>query len=230
MNIEFYSVLFMAFGLGMLHALDVDHVIAVSGMSCQKPDKKNSLYYCARWASGHGLALLLIGGAVLFMGMAIPEHLSAVAENLVGFVLIVIGLIVPLEMYRQRAHLHFHRHPGFNQLGHWHSHTYSKLSHKEDRQQHKHTPIYVGVLHGTAGSAPLLVLLPLSQMSSPWTGMGYLLLFGLGVFVSMLIFGGALGQMFIWMRLWGDRFINVLRLSVSLLSIGYGAKLVAGLF
>lgn len=230
MNIEFYTVLFMAFGLGMLHALDADHVIAVSGLSCQKPDKKSSLYYCARWAAGHGLALLLIGGAVMFLGMAIPDNLSAMAENLVGFALIVIGLLVLLDIYRQRAHLHFHQHQGSLVHAHWHSHLHSKQAHEEDRHRHKHTPVFVGVLHGTAGSAPLLVLLPLSQMSSPWTGMGYLLLFGLGVFISMLVFGGALGRVFVWLKLWGDRFINILRISVSFLSIAYGAKLVAGLF
>ena len=230
MNIEFYTVLFMAFGLGMLHALDADHVIAVSGLSCQKPDKKSSLYYCARWAAGHGLALLLIGGAVMFLGMAIPDNLSAMAENLVGFALIVIGLLVLLDIYRQRAHLHFHQHQGSLVHAHWHSHLHSKQAHEEDRHRHKHTPVFVGVLHGTAGSAPLLVLLPLSQMSSPWTGMGYLLLFGLGVFISMLVFGGALGRVFVWLKLWGDRFINILRISVSFLSIAYGAKLVTGLF
>ena len=230
MNIELYSVLFMAFGLGMMHALDADHVIAISGLSCQKPDKKTSLLYCARWAVGHGFALLLIGGAVMFMGMAIPEDLSAVAENLVGIALMVIGLLVLWGIYRQRAHLHFHRHNGFPQHAHWHSHQHSAQAHQEDQHQHNHAPVFVGVLHGVAGSAPLLALLPLSQMTSPWAGMGYLLLFGLGVFFAMLIFGGVLGRLFGWTRSWGNRFVNALRISVSLLSIGYGAKLVVGIF
>ena len=230
MDIELYSVLFMAFGLGILHALDADHVIAISGLSCQKPDKKTSLLYCARWAIGHGSSLMLIGGAVLFMGMAIPEDLSTVAENLVGFALMVIGLLVLWDIYRQRAHLHLHRHNGFPQHAHWHSHQHSTQAHQDDQHLHNHAPVFVGVLHGVAGSAPLLALLPLSQMTSPWTGMGYLLLFGLGVFIAMLIFGGVLGRLFGWTRSWGNRFVNTLRLSVSLLSIGYGAKLVVGIF
>ena len=229
MNIELYSVLFMAFGLGMMHALDADHVIAISGLSCHKPDKKTSLLYCARWAVGHGFSLLLIGGAVIFMGMAIPEDLSAIAENLVGFALMLIGLLVLWDIYRQRAHLHFHRHDGLPQHAHWHSHQHSTQVHQEDQHQHSHAPVFVGVLHGVAGSAPLLALLPLSQMTSPWTGMGYLLLFGLGVFFAMLIFGGVLGRLFGWTRSWGDRFVNTLRVSVSLLSIGYGAILVVGI-
>ena len=57
MNIELWSVLYLAFGLGMLHALDADHIIAISGLSCQKSDKKASLLFCMRWAFGHGGAL-----------------------------------------------------------------------------------------------------------------------------------------------------------------------------
>lgn len=212
MNVELWGVLVMAISLGMLHALDADHVIAITGLNCQQPDKKNSLLFCARWSFGHGGTLLLIGGAVMFLGMAIPESLSAIAENLVGVALIAIGLMVLMDIYQQRAHLHFHRH-GLN-----------------NEHQHSHAPVLVGVLHGVAGSAPLLALLPLSQMSSPWKAMSYLLLFGLGVFIAMLIFGGVIGQVFGWLKSWGNNFVNSLRLTVSLLSIAYGVKLVVEIF
>lgn len=238
MNVELWGVLFMAFGLGMLHALDADHVIAITGLNCHKPDKKTSLIFCARWAFGHGGTLLLIGGVVMFLGMAIPERLSAIAENLVGIALIIIGLMVLLDIYRQRAHLHFHRHHGLPHHAHWHTHhdeyqnghKSSEQMHQADKHQHSHAPVFVGVLHGVAGSAPLLAVLPLSQMTSPWTGMSYLLLFGLGVFIAMLIFGGVIGQVFGLLKSWGNNFVNSLRLAVSLLSIVYGLKLVAEVF
>ena len=60
---------------------------------------------------------------------------------------------------------------------------------------------------------------------SPWTGLAYLLLFGFGVFLAMLVFGGLIGQLFGWMQRWGNKFINALRIVVSLVSISYGAKL-----
>lgn len=235
MDIEILSLLMLAFGLGMLHALDADHIVAISGMSCHRPGKKSSLLYCARWALGHGAVLLLIGASVMFLGMAIPQELSEYAENLVGIVLIVIGLFVLWDIRQQQLHLHFHQHDGMQNHAHWHSHdgqenTQKNLSHKSDRHQHSHAPVFVGVIHGTAGSAPLLVLLPLSQMSSPWTGMGYLFLFGLGVFVSMLIFGGLIGQVFSLMKRWGNNFIKFLRIGVSLISIGYGVKLLMATF
>jgi len=228
-------LLILAFGLGMLHALDADHIVAISGMSCHKPGRKSSLVYCAQWALGHGGVLLLIGASVIFLGMAIPQELSAYAENLVGFILIFIGLFVLWDIRRQQVHLHFHQHDDMQNHAHWHSHhdkenTVQKELHINDKHQHNHAPVFVGVIHGTAGSAPLLVLLPLSQMSSPWTGMVYLFLFGFGVFVSMLIFGGLIGQVFNVMKRWGNDFIRFLRIGVSLISIGYGVKLLMAAF
>jgi len=242
MNIELWSLLFLAFGLGMLHALDADHIIAVTGLSAMKPsstgsnsdegeqkNNKQSLFFCSRWALGHGGALMLIGSAVIFLGMTIPEELSQTAESLVGFMLIGLGVYVLWDMVRQRTHLHFHRHDGMKDHAHWHSHQHSNKAHKSDRHQHTHTPVFVGILHGTAGSAPLLALLPLSQMSSPWVAFSYLVLFGVGVFISMLLFGGVLSQVFIWTKHWGNQFINGLRIMVALISIAYGANLTAAL-
>lgn len=236
MNIELWSLLILAFGLGMIHALDADHIIAVSGLSCQSESRNHSLMFCLRWALGHGAALFLIGAAVILLGMAIPETLSQLAEQLVGAVLILIGLYVIWDVYKKDLHLHFHQHDGMSDHAHWHEHAQpdrARLSqqvdehqHESSRHQHSHAPVFVGVLHGTAGSAPLLALLPLSQISSPWAGMAYLFLFGLGVFISMLVFGGIIGQIFVWMKNWGNRFITSLRITVSIISIGYGAKLI----
>ena len=219
---ELGSLLVLAFGLGLLHALDADHVVAVTGLSINK--HKNSIRYCTRWAVGHASALLVIGGAVLFLGMAIPESLSRYAEILVGFVLIALGTYIIWDIFRQRAHLHFHAHDGMPQHAHWHSHKHLTGPHTQDNHQHSHTPVFVGLLHGMAGSAPLLALLPLTQMS-PWAGFTYLALFGLGVFFAMLIFGGLLGQAFTVFSRWGNQLINGLRFLVSAVAIGYGAKL-----
>ena len=226
MTMELVSLLLLAFGLGLLHALDADHVIAVSGLSCRK--QQSSLLFCARWALGHGGALLLIGVAVLFLGMAIPETLSAYAEMAVGAVLIIIGVFVFWDVIRQRAHLHFHSHDGIEHHAHWHSHQHTEEKHADDAHHHNHAPLFVGLLHGVAGSAPLLALLPLTQMS-PWAGVSYLLLFGLGVFIAMLIFGGLLKHLFNGLTRWGNPLINGIRVMVSLISIAYGGFLLVNL-
>lgn len=221
-----FAILSLAFGLGMLHALDADHIMAVSGLASRRPSLRGSLRFCTRWAMGHGLVLLVIGGAVLLLGMAIPESLSTLAELLVGVVLIVIGAWVLWDLLKQRAHLHFHTHDHLPQHAHWHSHAANNKEHHTDTHKHEHRAVLVGVLHGTAGSAPLLALLPLSAMNnSPWQGMFYLILFASGVLVSMLIFGGLLGGTFHWLARWGTRSIQVLRSSVALSSLGFGSYL-----
>jgi ABC-type nickel/cobalt efflux system permease component RcnA len=231
-NSHILATLSLAFGLGLLHALDADHIMAVSGLAARRPSLRNSLRFCVRWAIGHGLTLLLIGGAVLLLGMAIPERLSAAAESLVGVILIAIGLWVLWDLHRSRTHLHFHDHDDLPPHAHWHEHTQPAAhAHDTDEHQHPHNAVLVGVLHGTAGSAPLLALIPLSSMGhSPWLGMAYLALFGLGVLLAMFLFGGLLGSTFGWLSRWGNSALRATRAGVALSSIGFGAYLLQTLF
>ena len=81
-----------AFGLGLFHALDTDHVVAVSGMAEARFRPKNLWVLCCHWALGHGLIVLTVGTGVLLLGIAVPHGLSQFAEKLVGFILVGIGL------------------------------------------------------------------------------------------------------------------------------------------
>jgi ABC-type nickel/cobalt efflux system permease component RcnA len=217
----------MAFGLGLLHALDADHIMAVSGLSARRPGLRTSLRFCMHWAIGHGFSIFLIGGSVLLLGIAIPAALSEFAEMLVGVVLIGIGLWVIWDLLSRRAHLHFHRHDDIPQHAHWHSHkdetthqsrdeALYNSQHKRLPHTHKHSAMFVGVLHGTAGSAPLLALIPLASMGgSLWLGIGYLLLFCFGVLMSMLFFGGLMGTTFNWLSRCGNRAVQLVRVGVA---------------
>ena len=228
MSLELWNILLLALGLGMLHALDADHVIAVTGLSSigleqqdKKLNRKQGIIFCSRWAMGHGGALIVIGSAVMFLGIAIPETLSHYAENSVGIVLVSLGVYVLWEIRRNEVHIHFHQHEDGRRHMHWHTHKQAA----NGKHKHEHTPVLVGLLHGVAGSAPLLVLLPLAKMSSPWVGIMYLILFAIGVFIAMIVFGGLIGHIFLWTKQLGNRFINGLRAIVSIASIGYGINL-----
>lgn len=218
------AVLSLAFGLGLLHALDADHVMAVSGLASSRPGLRTSLAFCARWAVGHGLSLVMIGSAVLLLGVAVPTELSAVAESLVGVALIAIGAWVLWTLAAQGIHLHFHRHEGLPRHAHWHKHDFSH-NHERNVHRHGHGTVMVGVLHGTAGSAPLLALIPLAQIGSPWIGLAYLALFSGGVLVSMLLFGGLLGCFYSWLLRWGGQVVNGVRAAVALSAVGFGGHL-----
>lgn len=218
MTIE--NTLLLAFSLGLIHALDADHIMAVSGLSAKKPTFKACLRFCSHWASGHGLALLVISSCVYLFGLAIPEQLSSVAESLVGLVLIIIGLWTLWQIYSKDLHLSFHHHePDINHV-HWHENNHKKVQ--------DHSAILVGVLHGIAGSAPLLVLIPLSKMGSATMAMGYVALFGLGVIISMVIFGGLMAQGYKQLEKVGNKFVTATRAIVALSSIGLGSHLIYG--
>lgn len=236
------AILSLAFGLGLLHALDADHIMAVSGLTARRPSLRNSLQFCARWAVGHGLTLLAIGSAVLLLGMAIPKQFSKLAEALVGVVLVAIGLWILWDLVRSRTHLHFHDHDELPQHAHWHSHSpqprlqplsqrHQPSQHSTEAHQHPHGAVFVGVLHGVAGSAPLLALIPLASLGqSPWLGMAYLALFGLGVLLAMILFGGLLGKTFAWINRWGNNVMRITRSGVAISAIGFGLYLLQSHF
>ncbi|OOZ40502.1 hypothetical protein BOW53_07530 [Solemya pervernicosa gill symbiont] len=219
------AILSLAFGLGLLHALDADHIAAVTGLASQEEGgRRQALRFSLMWALGHGLTLLLVGVAVILLGMAIPAQLSEWAETLVGVVLVVIGIGVLLDIRRENVHLHFHRHDSGLPHAHWHHHTPGR-EHRASHHRHRHTPVLVGVLHGAAGSAPLLALLPMTQQQDPWLAMGYLLLFGVGVLASMLLFGGFVEHLFNHLKRRARRLLYLLRSVVGLFSIGLGGWL-----
>jgi len=216
-----YAVLSLALGLGMAHALDADHIVAVSGLASARATFRDTLRFCLRWSLGHGVTIMLLGAAVLLLGMAIPATLSHYAEEAVGFVLIGIGIYVLWDLLLDKAHIHFHAHDEISPHAHWHRHSKTAAPHR-----HTQGALMIGMLHGAAGSAPLLTLLPLSAQSQPWFGVVYLLMFGMGVLLSMLVFGGALGALFRGVATHSNQGVRMLRLAVALGSISFGSYLV----
>ena len=240
------AILALAFGLGMLHALDADHIAAVANLAGHGPSRRHALLAGGLWALGHGLSLLLFGTAVLLLGMTIPERFSALAEHLIALVLIGIGLWVLWDLYRRRVHLHFHSHDGLLQHGHLHAHPrngsdrgfdlrgthegrlYDHRNHRRDPHAHDHGALLVGGLHGVAGTAPVLALIPIAKLGSVWLGIAYLLLFSLGVLLTMLLFGCLLGQIMARLRRFGAVFIAGVRSAVALGAIGLGTHMLYG--
>lgn len=220
-------VLSLAFSLGMLHALDADHIMAVSALMTNQSNRRRNLGFCLRWAAGHGAVLLLIGIALVTFGYHLPEAVGKHSELIVGVMLVAIGCYLLSKLIRRKAHLHFHRHDGIPAHSHWHVHEKSntrasiKASHKHD-----HAAVIVGVLHGLAGSAPLLALIPVSMMQSPAKGILYILIFSLGVILSMLIFGGLFGHIMKLTQRRGEQATKYLRLFTAAGSIVIGATII----
>lgn len=220
---ELTSILLLAFGFGLLHALDPDHVLAVSGLSgMRREHMQSSLSFSLRWALGHGSSVLLIGGLVIMAGMAIPDRFSLIVENMIAFLLLAIGLLLLVDWLRQRNTLYYHEHDNIPV----HPHIQSAQA-VNPLHRHRHGTVLVGLVHGVAGSAPLLALLPLSKMQSPAVGMAYLLVFSIGVLVSMVVFGGLLGRLFISLQGLGNHFAEGLRLLLAIMTIGFALYLMS---
>lgn len=183
------TVLATGFFLGFLHALDADHVMAVSALSNQKPKPLKTLKYSANWALGHGGILISAGVALFLMGWSLPEWLSRTAELSVGVLLMVLGALCIRQLRRRHLSVHHHKDSGVTHL-HWHTDD-SHL--QKGGESTSHAPVMVGVVHGLAGSAPALAVIPAVTQGNGAVAIIYLVLFSVGVMLSMTLFGLGLG-------------------------------------
>lgn len=165
--------------LGSLHAFEADHLAAVTSFAVQKPQPRAAVRFGFRWALGHGTAILFVGALLIFLGLKIPASATGVMERAVGFVLVLLGAWTMWAT--RRLHAHEHRHEGARHV-HLHSHLTDK------GHEHSHTPTLIGLMHGLAGAAPAVALVPLALFDSTLGGLSYLLLFAAGTAASMSVY------------------------------------------
>jgi sulfite exporter TauE/SafE len=176
--------------LGIRHALDADHVIAVTTITSRNKSILRSAMVGLSWGIGHTVTLFAAGFAVLIFKLHIPDVLSQSLEFAVGVVLVLLGISAIRGIFASRAHSHEHYHDGTH---HTHSHSHSGTLLHDHR--HLRRPLLVGMVHGLAGSGAL-TLVVLSSMTSEVQGLLFLLLFGAGTIISMLVFSGLIGLPF----------------------------------
>ncbi len=188
-----------AFVLGAVHALEVDHMIAVTAFVASRPALATALAFGSRWGAGHGLAVLLAGGLLLATGLRWPERWDAWGEAAVGVMLVGVGLwafvrarklhLHPPEEHGDHAHLHAH---GAEAHPHAHASLESRVaSHGSTPHPHPQPHVHgrgitaVGLVHGLAGTSAVVALVPVTMMGRPLVGVLYLVAFGLGTVVAM---------------------------------------------
>ncbi len=191
------SLLLMGFLLGMRHSLEADHLAAVATLATRSRGLRDSLRQGAAWGLGHTITLVLFGSVVLWMEAVMPRALVQGLELAVGAMLIVLGAEVLWRLLRERVHFHLHRHA--DGQAHFHAHSHAGDARPHDAAVHHHghprrlpwRALLIGLMHGMAGSAAL-ILLALQTVQSPWTGMLYMLLFGLGSVLGMAVLSVAI--------------------------------------
>lgn len=208
--------------LGMEHALDADHVVAVSTIVSETRSLIRSLIIGIVWGIGHTATLLVVGLVVLQFGVAVPPWVALSAEFLVGLILILLGVQMLWKYKRKRIHAHYHRHSDETHI-HFHTHEATEAHTHEHQEPHVRKPLLVGMVHGLAGSVALLVLV-LSTIRSPLMGVLYILTFGLGSIVGMLTVSTLIGLPFLLTLGRFERLHSGARVLAGLLSIGIGCS------
>jgi ABC-type nickel/cobalt efflux system permease component RcnA len=183
------AVLVFGFLLGLRHAVESDHVAAVATLVARQHKFRDTLLQGVVWGLGHALTLFIACAAVLYLDMLVPERVAAILEASVGALLIVLGIDVLWRLRRERIHFHTHRHGDGTVHLHAHSHK-GETIHNPAHHVHAHDRTFplralgVGMVHGLAGSAAL-ILLTLNSTASPASGLLYVAVFGIGATAGM---------------------------------------------
>lgn len=186
-----FSILVVGLLLGLKHATEADHLAAVATLVTRQSSLAQTLKQGVAWGVGHTLTLMVFAGAVFVLGEAITPWLQQALETAVGIMLIVLGADVLRRLVREHIHFHVHRHGPAIEHVHGHSH---RGEGGHERSPHRHArarnwplrALAVGVMHGLAGSAALVVL-SLKSVPSLSLGFVYIAVFGTGSIVGMAI-------------------------------------------
>lgn len=183
-----FGILTLGLLLGLQHAMEADHLAAVASLTARDHSLRDAARQGTAWGLGHSLTLLLVGGGVLLIDGLIGQQTALLLESVVGLMLILLGLDVLLRLWFKRVHFHIHRHDSET---HIHAHSHAPGSrHEADPHHHRHArrlplrSLLVGMVHGMAGSAALIVF-ALGSVNSVWEGLAYIAVFGLGSIIGM---------------------------------------------
>jgi ABC-type nickel/cobalt efflux system permease component RcnA len=183
---------------GAVHVVTgADHLAALLPLSIGR--RRGAWALGARWGVGHSLGVLAIGA----LAVALKERfdlglVEAWGERLVGVLLIAIGLLGLRRALRLTLHAHPHDHHG-EAHAHLHLHTGTERAHGPDSHpaaaaRHGHTAFFAGTLHGVAGTAHLLGVLPALALPGFVASGAYLLAFAAGTILAMAGFAAIVGE------------------------------------
>ncbi|MFC4801337.1 sulfite exporter TauE/SafE family protein [Neobacillus sp. GCM10023253] len=197
MDVTLLSVLALGLILGIKHAIEPDHVIAVSTIASQSKKLWQASLAGVFWGIGHTVTLFIVGIIVILMKGEIPEKWAMSLEFLVGIMLVFLGIKTIISF--KNIHIHSHKHDGDVEE---HKHVHSHINSGKHNHQHKHKKVtylgstVIGLVHGLAGSGAM-ILLTMSTVKSVGEAAVYILIFGLGTVIGMLFFTTIIGIPFV---------------------------------
>jgi len=214
--------LLIGFALGLQHAIEADHLAAVSTIVSEKKSLLTASIVGGLWGLGHTIALLAVGAVVIFLKVQISETTEARLEAVVGAMLILLGLNALRKLFTaDKVHIHKHEHDGREHV-HIHSH-----ERQPEPYHHRFSPrsILIGLVHGLAGSAALMLLI-LPIIPAPAVALLYIVVFGIGSIGGMMAMSFLIG---LPLHFTAGRFTllnGAVRLAAGLFSLTLGGYIV----
>jgi len=248
---SFLSIIAVGFFLGMRHATDPDHVIAVTTIVTRQRQLTRAALTGAFWGVGHTLTIFVVGAAIIIFDVVIPTRIGLSMEFSVALMLVLLGIMNVVAFMRSARSfadndgasskvLHAHPHTHGDYI-HSHAHGHAPEAHPH---QPDHTPLalldrlfgrlalyrpvrpfIVGVVHGLAGSAAV-ALLVLATIPNPRWAVVYLLVFGAGTVGGMMLITMSIASAFTFVGKGRQNFSHRLGLVSGLLSLAFGIFLV----
>lgn len=248
--IGIFSIMAVGFFLGMRHATDPDHVIAVSTIVSRQPKLARAALIGAFWGLGHTVTIFVVGTAIILFNLTIPARVGLSMELSVGVMLIVLGVANVVSFFRSlprgplheptesTVHSHHHSHGDYI---HRHPHTHEPEVHphaadktpvavldrvlgRSSLYQHIR-PLAIGIVHGLAGSAAV-ALLVLATIRNPQWAITYLLVFGVGTIAGMMVITMSLASAIKVVGARSQSMSRSLAMASGLLSLAFGALVV----
>jgi sulfite exporter TauE/SafE len=219
-------VLVAGFVIGLAHAFEPDHVAAVATQATKARHSRSLPIFRqmgvgafrgsilgALWGAGHTSTLLLVSMLIFVFSLSIPPQVFSNLELVVGMMLVFLGASIYLNKKLLRKE---HKHPHVHENGtiHTHEHTHNK------DHRHGHKSYIIGCIHGLAGSGALVVL-ALSTLSDVQIILSFVLVFGVGSILGMMIVSGAIGLPFA-ISTHSEKIHKILRFVVGAISITIG--------
>ncbi|MBS3926948.1 MAG: high frequency lysogenization protein HflD [Nitrosarchaeum sp.] len=220
-----FFVLVAGFVIGLLHAFEPDHIVTIATQN-SKSIQKNSLPLSrqirsgaikssilgALWGAGHMSSIILVSLLIFVFSMNLQTEMFSNFEFVVGIMLVTLGLFT---YYNRKSIKEKHIHPHIHEnVIHIHPHTHDKI------HSHGHKSYIIGCIHGLAGSGSL-VILALSTLHNLQTILSFILVFGIGSIIGMVLISNIIGLPFSF-TLYSERITKFLRYSVGSISIIIG--------
>jgi ABC-type nickel/cobalt efflux system permease component RcnA len=206
--LPFVTVVVLGLFLGVRHSTDPDHVVAVSTIVSRQGSIRSSAAIGLLWGLGHTLTIFFVGSAIIIFGVVIPPRLGLSMEFSVALMLIMLGLLNLTGVMKWITQRFTPTNSGFSPFPQLAAAVANESPNKKPGMRHRLQivtsktvaklgiyqtirPLAVGLVHGLAGSAAV-ALLVLSTIKSPFWATAYLLVFGFGTMVGMMLMTAAI--------------------------------------